>query len=615
MSLKSFLDRYGLPLGVIAVFALVLVLLPGNSDDSELATASGGEESDGSGDFGSGTGSGTGSGRNPLGSGSGSGSGSGLGTGGGGGSGGGSTGSGPGSGGPTVGGGGDPGSVGSVAFGQGPSCDATGRQKGFSEYLPPCADWVPGTPNGGATARGVFPDKIIVAVWYGQEDPATRQALAGARLSDPPATAERVWDTMRRYSNAHFETYGREVQFVRVDASGPSDSIEAMKADALKIAEEVGAFAAVTGNALAGIPNVMGRELAQRGVVCICTTSLSSEFYTELPPMLWSALPTADDYALHSAEYISKRMGFEPAEYAGVGSVGLPRVYCLMYLTGAGETVDPEGPRIANVFRQAFAARGLSFKTEIAYFYDPGSNQNDVTAMITKFKSEGCTTLVPLVDPIMPILITREATNQQYFPEWFIVGTGLSDTTTIARFYDQQQWSHAFGISPLWVTWDVVENSAGYNEYHHMRPDDDKGDEGVLINVYRSLFQSLWTGIHMAGPNLTPETFAQGMYSYPPTGGTPSTPLVFRTREFPTEIKDFTEVWYDPNQVGPDERSDVGPGMIVKAEGGKRYDLGEWPQQPPSRSNGVTVTAAVNTRLEHDDDGHTHTTRCLSCPD
>lgn len=119
----------------------------------------------------------------------------------------------------------------------------------------------------------------------------------------------------------------------------------------------------------------------------------------------------------------------------------------------------------------------------------------------------------------------------------------------------------------------------------------------------------------MAGPNLTPATFAQGMYAYPATGGTPANPLVFLTREAPTEIKDFSEIWWDPNRVGPDERSENGAGMMVRADGGRRYDAGEWPQSPPSRNQPVTVTAEQGNNVDHYSDGHTHDKRCLSCPD
>jgi len=605
VTFREFLDRYGLALGALAALALVIALLPGNTDDSALldanAGANGGDQFDTSagGQVNEGSGGGTGSG-----GGAGSLSGSDgdtvvAGDGGGGGGGGGEGGQ------PAPPTGSD------VAFGQGPDCGANGRQKGISGYMVPCVQWN-GTNNGGDTARGVTRDKVLVVSWLGQEDPATRQALTGARLNDQPAVVKRAYEALFAYSNQHYQTYGRKVEFVELNASGPSESDEAMKADAIKIADEIGAFAVFTGNALAPLPNVLARELAQRGVLCICTTSLSSEYYNELPPLIFSSLPTINEYAQHAAEYIAKRMGRKNAEFAGAQYQALPRVYCLMYLNGTGEKVDPEGKRARDITVREFAKRGLKFKTEVAYLYDPGSNQNDVTAMMTKFKSEGCTTLVPLIDPIMPILITREATNQQYFPEWFIVGTGLSDTTTIARFYDQAQWQHAFGISPLWVTWDRVEQSAGYREFHHGMPGMSKGDEGVLINIYRASVQTLFRGIHMAGPVLNNETFVAGMYAYPKTGGTPAAPLVYLTRQYPTEIKDFAEVWYDPSRVGPDERSENGPGMIVKADGGKRYDLGEWPTSPPSRANGVTVTSEQG-NPPHEQDGHSHKSSCLSC--
>jgi hypothetical protein len=323
-------------------------------------------------------------------------------------------------------------------------------------------------------------------------------------------------------------------------------------------------------------------------------------------------LPTIDEYAMNAAEYAGKKLKGKTAAFAGPDQKNKQRVFCLMYLNGQQTTVDPEGERMRRIFDTEFGKFGIQFKKEIAYLYDPGSNQNDVTAMMTSFKNAGCTTLVPLVDPIEPILITKEASKQLYFPEWFVVGTGLSDTTTIARFYDQTQWAHAFGISPLWVTWDAVEHSPGYLEYHDAMPGSAKGDEGVLINIYRALPQTLFRGIQMAGPNLNAQTFAQGMYSIPQQGGTPANPLVFVSRKYPTEIKDFSEIWYDPNAVGPDERSKTGQGMIVRADGGRRYRPGQWPAGDPSRAGAVTVTAQQgNQTVPGSPDRYKK--KCLSC--
>src|SRR5213076_19221 len=121
------------------------------------------------------------------------------------------------------------------------------------------------------------------------------------------------------------------------------------------------------------------------------------------------------------------------------------------------------------------------------------------------------TSVTMFVDPLSPIEITQAATNQGYYPEWIITGSGLSDTTAAGRLYDQTQWSHAFGISPLWVTWATVAKSYGYREAHHGDPNMKPGGEGVLINIYASVPRLIFQGIHMAGPKLTPQSYANGM--------------------------------------------------------------------------------------------------------
>ncbi|MEX2293639.1 MAG: hypothetical protein WD691_07595 [Acidimicrobiales bacterium] len=601
MTFKQFLDRYGVSLGVVFALALVIAILPGNSTErAGLDTGNGG-----SGGFDGGPGSTDGT----LGSDGGAAAGadggtdastgdfSGTGTTGGSAS--------------ATGGGNTSSSDGTVQFGAGPDCGANGRQKGISAYMPPCVQWT-GTDNGGATARGVTREKILIISWLGQEDPATRQALTAARLNDDPGRVKRAYDALFKYGNQHFQTYGREVVFEEMQASGPSTSDEAMIADAVKIADERKAFAVFVGNALAPLPTVMARELAQRGVLCICLTSLSSEFYNELPELIFSSLPTINEYAINSAEYAAKKLKRDVAALAGPGTNTKQRVYCLYYIDGQGTKVDPEGARARDIFIREWGKWGLTFKTIQSYRYDPGSNQNDITNNIAKFKADGCTTIIPVVDPIQPILITKEATKQNYYPEWFIVGTGLSDTTTINRFYDQGQVAHAFGISPLWVTWSTVEASAGFREFHHAMPGMRKGDEGVLINIYRGNPDLIFRAIHMAGPNLNNKSFAAGLHAYPRTGGKPASPLVFFTRQYPTAVKDWSEIWYDPTLVGPDERSETGQGMMVRADGGRRYTPGNWPAGPPSRKNAVTTTDNQN-NPSHEQDGHTHEKRCLSC--
>lgn len=608
MTLREFFDRYGVTLTIVGVLALVLALLPGNAPDQTVSEiGQSGTEStgvDGAGDLGAGEGAPDGA----RGSGSGTRAAGGRASG------------------PGTAGSGVPGAPGeaTVQFGKG-DCRGDGRELGISIYQPPCALF--NGDNGGATARGVTGKEIIVVRWMGQVDEATQAILEANKLADSPAKRTKSYNALMKYSNQHSVTYGRELVLKTLPASGPSDDDRAMRADAIKIAEDIKAFATIEGTPDSPIPKVLAQELARRNVVCMCTSSFSSQFYKENPPRIFgTGLPTSTEYANHMAEFIGKRLAGKNAKWAGdefnptQGYKNQKRKFGLMYLAGVGDRVDPEGKRFADYFEDQLAKFGVKLAAKHEFLFDPGRNQNEISTRIADFKSKGVTTFIGFWDPLSPILITDEMTRQQWFPENFITGSGLSDTTTAGRLYSQPQWSHAFGISPLWVTWEHVNKSAGYRQAHHGDPNLAEGDEGVLVNIYAALVGQVFTGVHMAGPKLTPDAFAQGMYNYPKTGGIPGAPLIFFTREAPTALKDFTEVWYDADRSGPDERGEQGRGMIMKALSGKRYRTGQWPKTDPLAfvENGKEIAISDNPPgggiLKHEEDGHKHTGACKTCP-
>ena len=575
MNLREFFERYGVSLGVLAVLALVIALVPGNSKQTsnQVGTSSNAPGSKAASAAGSAAGGGA------------AGSAGGAGAAGAGGAGGGAGGAGGSGAGGSVAGA----DAGSVAFGQGPNCRPDGRQVGISYYMPPCVQWT-GTNNGGATADGVTGNQIKIIRWLGFQDDATKAILQAYKLSDSDDVIQRSYDAYRAYSNHHYETYGREVVYEDYAASAVSTNDEAMIADAAQIADKH-PFAVIVGNPAAPMPTVLASELNARGILCSgCTVSLSTGYYNENPNIIAGGLPTINEYCKQSAEYIGKRLAGKNAVYAGdeLNPVQAfktkKRVFGLMYLNGQMGKVDPEGERGRKICEDEFAQYGVSFAVQVGYLYDPGRNQNDVSNMIAQFKAAGVTTIVPIVDPLSPILITPEATRQNYYPEWFVTGTGLSDTTTAGRLYDQNQWRHAFGITPLWVTWVDVKTSTGYREYHDARRSDPDGAEGVLCNIYRGVAQQLFTGIQLAGPNLTHDSFKAGMFSYPQTptdGGKAALPLVYYTPDLPTAIKDFAEVYYDITAQGTDERGQEGFGMMMKTDNAQRYQIGQWPTDDP----------------------------------
>jgi hypothetical protein len=598
VNLRQAVDRYGAAAAVIVALAMLVLVVPSNKPkDSTVEAASENNPNQAVGDA-------TGDTTDILGGPASTVPGD-IG-------GGGSTGSGNGGGG-TAGG---PQGGASYEFGKGAHCRADGRQVAIERVAPPCVNWI-GKDNGGATSQGVTKDKILVVRYVAQSDPATEAILEGAQLADDPAVVKHAYEALFTYFNQHWETYGRQVVFQDFNASGPSENDEQAKADAVKIATEIKPFAVWGG------PKVFAQELAARNIVCICTVSLSSEFYASQPPLLYGSLPTSTEYAQQLGEYVGKKLWNRPAKFVGTGftpAQTAKRKFGLIFLEGTRGKVDPEGKRTKDAMVSALSKYGAKFGEGdvVGYTYDPGRNQRDLTTMMTKFHSDGVTTVLMFADPLSPILITTEATRQAYFPEWVITGSGLSDTTAAGRLYDQTQWTHAFGISPLWVSWTTPDKSYGFREAHHGDPALAAGDEGVLINIYAAVPRTLFTGLQMAGPKLTPQAFAAGMLAYPKSGGTPSTPLQYYTRNEPMAIKDFVEVYYDGSKSGNDERGLSGNGMVMKMHGGKRYQLGQWDNAETAAFNDPTAVAnsddpAMGGDPAHEQDGHKHTGKCLSC--
>lgn len=500
---------------------------------------------------------------------------------------------------------------GDAQFGE-KNCRPDDRMAGVSRIMPPCVGLFIGD-NGGATARGVTGEAVNIVRYRPQTNPTTQAILVATGADDDPEDQDRMDAALVDYFAHHYETYGREPNIITMQASGESDNDQAMRADALTIVNEHEAFI------VWGAPNILAEELAARGVICICTTSLSDHFYAKTQGFIFSSLPSAEEYYTASAEYIGKRLAGKPAQWAGAGSVGLPRKIGLLYREQASSGPIPFAKEGRDHFLAEIAKYGVTDVKTVGYSSDTSQSQEQATNVVAQFQDAGVTTIAMATDPLFPIFLTKEATKQGYFPEWSIMGTQLTDTTFFGRTYDQTQWQHAFGISPLWVFWVDVSTSAGYREYHHARPGSNRGDEGVSINVRRAPVQWIFQGIHMAGPNLTPQTFAQGMYDFPASGGQPDTPLVDFKPKYPNAIKDFTEVWWDVDGSGRDETGKDGPGALMKVDGGKRWLTGTWPTSDPKVfvDEGAVYTKDFEDAPEHEQDGHTHDydkKKCLSCP-
>ncbi|MEN3271490.1 MAG: hypothetical protein V7636_251 [Actinomycetota bacterium] len=468
------------------------------------------------------------------------------------------------------------GSTAAAAALQPKNCDpATGRVKFPSVFSPPCVQ--PVVDNGGSTYQGVSKDEIKLVIYAAQPNPSVDALVRAAGASDTREDVLATYhDWIEMFENT-FETYGRRVKLEVIDASGASDDDAAARADAIKVATEMKPFAVFGG------PEAFVDELASRGVVMITQLQRPAEYFAQRAPFVFGTQMSSTQAFRLLAEYIGKRLAGHNATHAGdAATQGASRKFGLVYLD------TPEGiykPGV-DVFERDLAEYGVSLTDKISYEGDINRAQEQARVIIARLKDKGITSVVFSGDPIAPIFLTQEATAQGYHPEWVIPGGTLVDTNFFGRTYDQDQWSHAFGISQLWIRPPQEQTEVQYqHRWFFGRPPTAKASNEVL---YQEVFVLLM-GIHMAGANLNPRTFRDGLFSMP-VGGAGRVTQVQRSFgpkggwDFDdyTAFDTVTEVWWDPNATGADEVGNDGTGMFEFVDGGKRYAPGQWPSTEPA---------------------------------
>ena len=445
------------------------------------------------------------------------------------------------------------------------TCEGGARQT-KEPYSPPCITF--SGDNGGATSPGVTGDTITVA--FREGNLPSIYAVAGkvaekANIKDTNEDIRRTIQAYFDYFNKKFQLYGRkaEVKFY----SGQGDQlaeffgggVEAANADALKVGQEIKAFAD-----LSVLSTPYAEALVRQKVVGMPPVHMSRQWYTKNSPYAWGVLIDCTTLVETIVDYSLKRLiGFK-ARYAGDPSyreqdrkIGF---------------IVPEEPwyqECANDGERKLKEAGVSFVHRINYKLDFTRLSSDSVGMAAQMKDKGATTLICMCDPILPLFLSTQATQQQYKPEWVVVGTALTDVDLLGQIYDAEQWRHAFGLSFLDDVFSNI-NAESYRTYKDIRSDEPAFVAPVLYYPILMFF----LGLHMAGPNLNPNTFQDGLFRYPPTGGETGV-WSFGPGDY-TGTNDAREIFYDPNTVSP---FNFEKGRYVKTLGGNRY-INNWPAGP-----------------------------------
>lgn len=451
---------------------------------------------------------------------------------------------------------------------KGSACEGGARQT-VEPYSPPCLTF--SGDNGGATSKGVTAKEVGVA--YREGNLPSLFAVAGkvakrANIQDSPEDVRRTIEAYFDYFNQKFELYGRKAKVSFYKGVGDQLSeffgagAEAAGADALKVGQEMKAFAD-----LSVLTAPYAEALVRQKVVAIPPIHMSQQWYDRQAPYAWGVFVDCTRLADTIVDYGMKRGLGKPAAFAGD-----PELRTKPRTLGVIAPEQPWYQECLNGAEQKLNKAGFKFTHRINYRLDFSRLATDAPGMIAQMKAKGVTTVVCACDPILPIFLTGQATQQGYKPEWFVAATALTDVDLLGQIYDQEQWSHAGGVSFLG---DIYQGpkAESYRAYKAVRKDEPAFIHDVLYYPVLLFF----LGLHMAGPNLTPESFRDGLFNYPATLGETGT-WSFGPGDY-TATDDAREIYFDPDAVSPFNNA---KGRYVTTLEGKRFFGDGWPQGQPA---------------------------------
>lgn len=459
-----------------------------------------------------------------------------------------------------------PGPGGAGATGQVAGCDRAEQVPG-DPYSPPCVTFA--GDNGGATAKGVTATEVLVAMRV-LDEPGFQDALAqvaGAEITDSAEDIRRTLEGLVEYFNTRFEFYGRSLRLVFYDGKGSTTNEllgggqEEAGSDAIKVAEEIGAFAD-----LSAYTAPYADALARRGVIAFNAPYMSREWYRDRRPYAWSITTDCSIIAETVTEYAHKRLLDHPARWAGGELEGKPRKVAI---------IAPENPwyqQCVDAGMTKLQQLGRQGVTRVAYKLELSSMSNQAAGIVARLRDQDITSVLYAGDPIFPVFLTDKARQQSWQPEWILAGTAFTDIDLLGQLYDQDQWSRAFGVSYLGPL-QPLRASYGYNAYKQVRDDEPATSVDLL---YYAMYM-LAIGVQGAGPQLTPQTYEQGMFDYPGGTGIAGT-WGFGPQNY-TPTQDAREIWWDPDRTSVQNNQ---PGAYVDPHPGVRYRRGEWPTGAPN---------------------------------
>jgi hypothetical protein len=462
-----------------------------------------------------------------------------------------------------------------------PNCDASIKRVKMQSYAAPLCvkPWKDGADNGGATAQGVTATTVKVAVLYGdpsESELATRKGLyvnqaTGENTVNAPVDSTK--DINEIYKHA-YETWGRTVEFTFVKTSGGDEA--AQRADAVEVAA-LKPFAVLDEAASINSPPVGGgavfeQALKNAGVPMVISTGASDPE------------PLSRSYALPAAEFIGKQLKGGKAQYAGESLQNETRKFGVIH---------PSNFDI-DYFKAQLRKWGVTLASEVSFTVPPGEVSLQTTSpeidqqippLVTRLKADGVNNLVMMASHGVTATITKAMKAQDWFPEITAAAFPYTDLDVLARGFDKDVWSHAFGL--IWflpgVEGNVPTPSVATFQWFW------GADEGTRWDGANALLGQLYTAIQFSGPRLSKQSVevarARLRKANAGVGGAYSgSAFTFESppppREGGTPIRGSALGWWNADEEGSGNYNVgiTGKGEYRYLDQGKRYVPGTFPK-------------------------------------
>ena len=464
---------------------------------------------------------------------------------------------------------------------------------------PPCIAYWTGN-NGGATAQGVTRDAIYIAV-------------------PTPNGFTQEYTALANFFNNRFEFYGRKVYFefcTPVAGSGSQGSGDQtnQNSDATQAA-----------NGCSGMPKPFASTFYQFD---------NGRYYNQIMACRYHVVtvgswqPYDTTYMNQCSPYLYNYPMVSQEEFARIGDwscaqlVGRNAQWASGRATATGPVLnttkrnfgiflspympdDPVATRSAlnglvDRLRQCGAnvpERQIMINPVDANSAAPGQNVDPASAenAINQMQQSNVSSIICLCGTFAFGALTRAASSNGYHPEWIGSTFGGLDQVVILEIAaaPSDETRSLFGLSfvPRQINPYLEPFNAAFEQGDPTLGAQTKStDYSNFTQVYRPLLM-LMSGLQMAGPHLTAQSFLDGLRKaqFP----NPITSIHAGAVDVPRDGSSFTrdadEWWWDPSAKGPYSDDTAGKGAICYAEGGRRHDYGSWPH-----TNAQVFTSTCN---------------------